>query len=258
MQKRQFHAVPWTLRQTVLGMCCTLLPYLLFSWVSLLFNTSTTPKGNVSLQADLANAITIFILSLVIYSAFFLSAPLYLAAKTIVQNAERKRAILDALGFQRFNWRLTILWLFLLFLAILLLNTVYQWLLTHFHLPLQTNDQRVLEQGKHTPISLYATLLIAVLVAPFCEEVFFRSFIFMGFLRSMPLGTTLVVSSLIFAVAHNDIGSFTVLFFIGLALAFLRWRTDSIWPGILLHTLNNAAGALTIILALNGINIPGF
>ncbi|MFL5707338.1 MAG: type II CAAX prenyl endopeptidase Rce1 family protein [Ktedonobacteraceae bacterium] len=43
---------------------------------------------------------------------------------------------------------------------------------------------------------------------------------------------------------------------IGLALAFLRWRTNSIWPGILLHMLNNSLGAFTIILVMNGIIKP--
>jgi membrane protease YdiL (CAAX protease family) len=41
-----------------------------------------------------------------------------------------------------------------------------------------------------------------------------------------------------------------VLFVIGLALAFLRWRTRSIWPGMALHFLNNFVGALQIFLVL--------
>ena len=53
-------------------------------------------------------------------------------------------------------------------------------------------------------------------------------------------------------VAHADVGSFAVLFVIGLALAFVRWHTKSIWPGMLLHMLNNGIGALSIILAMQG------
>jgi membrane protease YdiL (CAAX protease family) len=62
-----------------------------------------------------------------------------------------------------------------------------------------------------------------------------------------------VLSALIFAVAHADPGSFAVLFFIGLALAFVRWRTGSVWPGMLLHLLNNGIAALLIVLTMWGV-----
>jgi len=91
-----------------------------------------------------------------------------------------------------------------------------------------------------------------VFVAPICEEVFFRGFVFAGLLRGMAPVWAIVFSSLIFAVAHFDVGSFVVLFIIGLALAFLRWRTKSIWPGILLHMLNNGIAALGIIVVMLG------
>jgi membrane protease YdiL (CAAX protease family) len=259
LQKQEANTVPWTMKQTILGMCCTLLPYLLYSWSSLLFNTkSTTSLRSVSPQLDLLNAILVILLSLIIYCLFFLSAPVYLAVKTSRLQSGQKwamRDMLDALGFRKFSWRSSLLLIILLFLGIFLLNIAYSWLISYFHLPLQTNDQRVLEQGRTTPISLYATLLIAVVVAPVCEEIFFRSFLLMGFLRAMPLGLALVVNSLLFAFSHADIGSFAVLVFIGLALAFLRWYCKSIWPGIILHALNNAAGALTIILALHGVSL---
>jgi membrane protease YdiL (CAAX protease family) len=68
----------------------------------------------------------------------------------------------------------------------------------------------------------------------------------------MRVGWAIVISSLLFAVTHADPGSFLVLFLIGLALAFLRWHTNSIWPGIVLHTFNNSLAALVIILSMNG------
>ena len=66
----------------------------------------------------------------------------------------------------------------------------------------------------------------------------------------------MVLSSLLFAIAHLDPGSFAVLFIIGLALAFLRWRTNSLWPGILLHAINNGVAALEVILVMLGVTKP--
>jgi membrane protease YdiL (CAAX protease family) len=63
------------------------------------------------------------------------------------------------------------------------------------------------------------------------------------------------LSALIFAAAHFDPASFPVLFFIGLALAIARWRTRSIWPGIILHLLNNGLSAVLVVLALHGMNV---
>jgi membrane protease YdiL (CAAX protease family) len=116
---------------------------------------------------------------------------------------------------------------------------------------IQTNDQVILQQSKAAPLTTYATLIASVFVAPFCEEIFFRGFAFAGFLRSMSVGWAVFLSALVFAVAHADAGSFAVLFFIGIALAFLRWRTNSLWPSILLHLLNNGLGALLIILEMH-------
>ncbi len=140
-----------------------------------------------------------------------------------------------------------------LFITFYFINGLYQYVITVFHLNLQTNDQALLQQSKDAPLTTYATLLASVLVAPFCEETFFRGFVFAGFLGRMPIAVAIVLSALFFAVAHADPGSFAVLFFIGLALAFIRWRTCSLWPGILLHLLNNGVGALVIVLIMTGV-----
>jgi len=157
------------------------------------------------------------------------------------------------LGFRSFNVRRVLPWLILLFLAIFLVNYLYGLLITTFHLPLQTNDQVVFDRGKVAPISIYATLIAAAVIAPPCEEVFFRSFTFMGFLHKMPVWVAIVLSAFLFAIVHADLASFIVLFFIGLALAFLRWYSNSIWPGIILHALNNATSGIIIVLALHNV-----
>jgi membrane protease YdiL (CAAX protease family) len=63
----------------------------------------------------------------------------------------------------------------------------------------------------------------------------------------MPLWPSVILSALIFGVAHADIGSFAPLVIIGLALAWARWRSDSIWPGIVVHAINNTAAAVVLL-----------
>lgn len=250
MLKRHINEVPWTLWQTIRGMLWTLVPYIAFTLYSTLSTARTTHSAKpvaVSPQVDLIFAI-VFLVYALIAEGVFLIAPLYFAKHCTTGD---RPSIVQALGFRRFNARRVVPWIILLFLAFFLINYLYQLLISTFHLHLQTNDQVILERGKLTPLSVDATLIAAAVIAPLCEEVFFRSFAFMGLLRKIPLWFAIIGSAFLFALVHLDMASFVVLFCIGLALAFLRWYSDSIWPGIILHSLNNTMSGILIILALH-------
>ena len=266
LSEREFDEVPWTIKQTFAGVLFTLLPWLVFT---LLLTVGAGPAQGAttgsaqgsqvfSLQQDVMHAATGLIVGM-ISEGFFLIAPIYFAhqatSRWLYAESARWRTMLDRLGFRRFKILRSLALVFVFFLGLIAVNALYGSLITEFHLNIQTNDQVVLERGRVLPITIYVTLAMAVFIAPICEEVFFRSFTFMGLRRGMPLALAVIVSALIFAVAHTDPASFPVLFVIGLALAIVRWRTRSIWPGILLHTLNNAASALLIILALHGVQV---
>lgn len=257
MLKQQIEQVPWTTKQTFIGAFWTLVPWLLITSGLAFFTTSTTSSSAIvklSPTEDIINAIVNFIFSAIVEGAFLI-APLIYAWRLTHPPVSETRTVKDALGIRGFNvWR-TLLLILTLFIGIIIVNEAYQLLITTFHLHIQTNDQVVLSRSKTQPITTYATLLAAALVAPLCEELFFRSFVFMGLLRDLPVGLSVVFSALIFAMAHADPASFPVLFCIGLALAYLRWSTRSYWPGAILHFLNNGMSALLVILAMHGMNI---
>ncbi len=250
-QHPDFKTVPWTLRQTITGTLWTLVPYILYTFANYVTSLSSHPSSTpLSFQADLINAIVIFFYS-IIGEGVFLIAPLYFAWQaTRDWSGERSRKMLDALGFRSFNLKHVVPWIILLFLSILLFNYLYQWCIDFFHLPLKTNDQAVLQNGKIAPLTVYASLLSAVFCAPICEEIFFRSFMFMGSLRVLSVPIAVVLSAFLFALAHGDPGSFIVLFYVGMVLAFIRWYSKSIWPGIIIHTLNNGLSAILIVLTI--------
>lgn len=244
--------VPWTLQQTITGVLLTLVPWIALAlWLASL-NSGPGRTTPLPPQFDLANAIVVFIFSSLIEAAFLI-APLTIVLRIFKGYAHQWRHAWQALGLRGFQVGRALSWVIMLFVAIYAINQAYEGLILAFHWHIQTNDQTLLQSAKYAPLTTYATLLASVVVAPFCEEVFFRGFVFMGLLRGMPLGWAIVLSALIFAIAHADPGSFAVLFIIGLALAFLRWRTRSLWPGMLLHLLNNALGALLIVLVMQGV-----
>jgi membrane protease YdiL (CAAX protease family) len=251
IEKQQPDEAPWTIQQTFLGIIITVVPWVLLTIALNAISGKPVHNTPLSPQADLTAAIITFIFSSLVEAAFLI-APLYFALRAFHSLASHTRLAFQALGFRRFNASIVLSWIVLLLIAILGANFLYSYLIQTFHLPLQTNDQLILMYSKNAPLTTYATLLVAVVVAPICEEVFFRGFVFPGLLHAMSPVWAIILSALIFAVAHGDPGSFAVLFLIGLALAFLRWRTKSIWPGIMLHALNNGVAALAIIVAMQG------
>ncbi len=88
--------------------------------------------------------------------------------------------------------------------------------------------------------------LLVAIVAPFAEEVLFRGFIFPGISNSFgPLKAALVTSAL-FALAHQQLGVMVPIFVTGLMLAWLYHQSSSIWPSFIAHGAQNAL-ALAVI-----------
>lgn len=249
--------VPWTIRQTIFGTLITLIPWMLFSLYLVSQGAKSASPVRLSPQLDLADSLFVLIFSSLIEAAFLL-APFYFAYRTThathaTSSSAYRRSMLDVLGLRKFNVPMSLALVLLLFIAFIFINDIYSLLISAFHLHLQTNDQTILQESKNAPFSTYATLFVSIFVAPVCEEMFFRGFVFMGLLRAMPVWAAILLSSFLFAIAHVDLGSFAVLFIIGIALAFVRWRTRSLWPGVLLHLLNNAIGTILILLVMWGL-----
>lgn len=89
-------------------------------------------------------------------------------------------------------------------------------------------------------------VLLIVIAAPISEEVCFRGFLFGGLRERLPRLGAALICGLIFGGLHATTGVSAVppLIFFGFILALLYEKTGSIWPGILLHALNNSVALL--------------
>jgi membrane protease YdiL (CAAX protease family) len=244
---------PWTWRQTWLGIALTMLPWMALALALNNLGNSSSSSGSeaLPLRVDLISAIITFIFSTLIEGAFLI-APFTIANRVYRAIRSHGQLVLASLGFRSFSVRRAAFWIVGSMVLIFAVNILYSSIITAFHLNLQTNDQVILARSQQAPLTTYATLLVAVFIAPFCEEVFFRGFVLPGLRHRMSAALAIILSALLFAIAHVDPGSFAVLLVIGLLLGFVRWRTASIWPGILLHMLNNGIGAVSILLVMWG------
>jgi membrane protease YdiL (CAAX protease family) len=248
----QVGQTPWTFTQTVRGAVATLAPWLFFIIGSQLLTAQSTTAGQrrLSPAEDIIGGVFAFLITGVVELAFLI-APAYYALVRRAPGITPRQGI-AALGLRSTRLGPAVVATVVGFLVIISCNLLYSYLVQVFNLPLHTNSDTLLQQAKYAPISTLALVAGAVLVAPLCEEVFFRGFLFGGLLHRMSFLPAALLSAFLFALAHGDVGSFTVLFIFGVVLAFVRWRTGSIWPGIVIHVANNATAALAIILALSG------
>lgn len=81
----------------------------------------------------------------------------------------------------------------------------------------------------------------AVIVAPLCEEVVFRGYIYPTLKKFNGAWVGALVSALVFSAAHGSLSALLPLFIFGLVLVFLYEWTGSIWAPIAAHFLFNGA-----------------
>lgn len=106
-------------------------------------------------------------------------------------------------------------------------------------------------QSVQISISQVLPLFFAVFVVPFYEECIYRGCL-VDFLYSIfktNLIIPVVLTSVIFSAMHTQYSSlldFTVLFTISLIFSFARFKSGSLLPSMILHSLMNA-----FVIALN-------
>jgi hypothetical protein len=85
----------------------------------------------------------------------------------------------------------------------------------------------------------FVNAFVVVLVAPFVEEVTFRGLGY-SLLAQFGIAVAIFGTAIAFALGHGLLEGLPVLFAFGAGLAYIRYRQDSVVPGIVLHGLFNA------------------
>lgn len=98
------------------------------------------------------------------------------------------------------------------------------------------------------------SVLMLVVLAPIMEEVLFRGILLESVRSKHSAGRAIVVSALMFGVIHFIPQQVVNAFVIGLILGYIYVRTESLWPVIVIHALNNAM-AYVIMQWSDGANV---
>ena len=96
-----------------------------------------------------------------------------------------------------------------------------------------------------------------VILPPIAEEVMFRGFLFTSFRQKYRLRFTALFTSILFGIAHLQFGSGAPLlwvaaidtFVLSMVLCYLREKSGSLWPPILLHAIKNGVAFFALFYA---------
>lgn len=97
------------------------------------------------------------------------------------------------------------------------------------------------DSSKIAPFAAFA--VVVVVVAPIVEELQFRG-VGYGLLERFGTTAAILLVGISFGLVHGLIAGFPVIAVFGIGLAYLRSRTDSIYPCMLLHASFNAFGLI--------------
>ena len=98
------------------------------------------------------------------------------------------------------------------------------------------------------PTQFLGLWLLVAVVAPICEEAFFRGYVFTALRGRFGRPLAYLGSSLLFASVHLNLPALVPITVMGLGLTFLYDRSRSLVPGIVAHGLNNAVALMLIVI----------
>ncbi|MBR3509972.1 MAG: CPBP family intramembrane metalloprotease [Lachnospiraceae bacterium] len=102
---------------------------------------------------------------------------------------------------------------------------------------------------------LWQAILANALLVPIAEEIVFRGLMFSRLQKAMPNIAVALITSISFGLVHGQLIWMLFAFVVGLVLSFVRIKTGSIMPTIIMHVLINTYATL---LSYQVIVIPSY
>lgn len=188
----------------------------------------------------IAESTNIMNLSAVTISDFVLiSILLYMTRKRRIEPIQFKKALRN-----KPNVRIALFSILGVFFVSLVGGLVTQGLSTLFQAEIPEQIEAMMQVDIVFNLETVLTVLAVVIAAPLFEEFLLRKIMMDGLLRNNSPMVAIITSAVFFAVFHMNIvqGVYTV--FLGLYLAYLYYKTGSLWLVTVIHAVNNLYAVL--------------
>ncbi|HMB89769.1 MAG TPA: type II CAAX endopeptidase family protein [Rhodothermales bacterium] len=132
-------------------------------------------------------------------------------------------------------------------LGLVALVPVVQWAgILNEHLPLpdvvrewDQTQMELVEQILLGDFTILFSLAMLALTPAICEELLFRGYVQRQAERGLGVAGGILLSGIIFGLYHLRLTQAIPLSLLGIYLAYLAWRTGSLWIPVIIHFLNN-------------------
>lgn len=124
----------------------------------------------------------------------------------------------------------------------------------HYLLPMPDFLTEIFDGRTSKDQSFWETVFYFSLVASLAEELLFRGLILYGFLQNYSVEKAVLWSALLFSLMHLNPWQLVPTFLLGVVFAWWVVRTQSLWPALVGHMLNNG---LRVFIYHFDIKIPG-
>ncbi|CAI8760915.1 CAAX amino terminal protease [Bacillus pseudomycoides] len=193
-----------------------------------IYSEGITNKKTIALYESLGNTASTLLQLLVLLLFIYKYEPV-------------KKLLSSAFNFRALKKVSTYVYLTLFFALNIVLNSLIS---THLFPDATTQQASALNLDV---LKQYRILLIigSAIFIPIFEEIIFRGIILRFFSERFPFWIAAIGTSLIFGVAHTySLGVMLITFLMGLLMALLCKRTNSILPAMLFHIMNNTLAFL--------------
>jgi membrane protease YdiL (CAAX protease family) len=212
--------------------------------VALLFVGGQPPSSASAIQAAMLERLDLLFVGNSVGQLLVLGLGSWLVAKVASGSYRREDLRLASTGvFQAYA--LTVLAVVFIQPLVVFLGWInLQYPFSESYLAFEKAQTDMLERYLRSDHFMPVTLLHVALIPALCEELLMRGFALRYLERSFGIIPGLFLSSVIFGVFHVRFTQFLPLVALGLLLAWITWKSGSIFPAILGHFLNNGANVI--------------
>ena len=132
--------------------------------------------------------------------------------------------------------------------GVLAITPAIQWLgqineqlpLPDFIRRFEESQMALIKKVLEVDTGLLFNLVVLAITPAFCEELLFRGYIQRQAERGIGIVAGILFSGIVFGLYHLRLTQALPLCVLGIYMAWLTWRTGSLWPSIVVHFSNNA------------------
>ncbi len=143
-----------------------------------------------------------------------------------------------SLGFSRRPGRKEVLFAIAAFIGAMAVQVIYFSILDAVGVDTESAIDSIFDEESMAVLVMLS--ILALVVAPVAEEVFYRGFVFGGLTRRFGFRWGVVGSGALFSLSHVEPITLFPLLVLGILLAWVYYRTESLWTPVMVHFFNNS------------------